>query len=54
MSFPLGRKAFTTNMKLDTVDIQCDVSSGRIVVNEYDTTSLSNVFAIGDVALVSS
>lgn len=48
-----GRRAATTDLKLDILGIQTDVSTCQIPVDDNDATSLPNVFVIGDAALVS-
>ena len=48
-----GRRAATTDLKLDRVGIQTDVTTSQIPVDDHDATSAPNVFVIGDAALVS-
>ncbi|XP_019857476.1 PREDICTED: thioredoxin reductase 2, mitochondrial-like isoform X2 [Amphimedon queenslandica] len=49
--FATGRRAATTDLKLDILGIQTDVSTCQIPVDDNDATSLPNVFVIGDAAL---
>ena len=41
-------------MDLPRIGVKADPLSGKIVVDERDATSLKNIFAIGDVASVST
>ncbi|XP_049805930.1 thioredoxin reductase 1, cytoplasmic-like [Schistocerca nitens] len=47
--FATGRNACTSNMGLDKIGIALNKSNGKIVVDEYERTSVNNIFAIGDV-----
>ena len=44
----VGRKAYTDNLGLDSLGIETD-QRGMIPVNEHCETSVSNIYAIGDV-----
>lgn len=47
-----GRKGITTNLKLDTVGVEVDDSTGQIQVDSTDATTVPHIFAIGDVVSV--
>jgi dihydrolipoamide dehydrogenase len=44
----IGRKAFTKNLGLEKVGIKAD-EKGRIEIDDHFATSVSNIYAIGDV-----
>tara|TARA_Y100000589_G_scaffold82597_1_gene76509 strand:- start:14797 stop:16200 length:1404 start_codon:yes stop_codon:yes gene_type:complete len=46
----IGRSPYTTNLNLDSIDVNTH-PTGQIKVNELLQTSCSNVYAIGDVVL---
>lgn len=50
MLWAIGRDANTTNLGLEVAGVEVERSSGFIVVDEYQNTSVSNVYALGDVA----
>ena len=45
----IGRKAHTSDLNLENVGVAID-KDGFILVDEYQTTTVKNIFAIGDVA----
>lgn len=45
----IGRSAYTKNLGLEEVGVKC-AKSGKIICQDYDRTSVENIFAIGDVA----
>ncbi|KAM6896571.1 thioredoxin reductase 1, cytoplasmic-like isoform 2-T2 [Lycodopsis pacificus] len=45
----IGRKAFTSDIGLERVGVQCSQSTGRILVNESDQTSVDHIYAVGSV-----
>jgi thioredoxin/glutathione reductase (selenoprotein) len=46
--FAIGRRPETKRLNLDKIGVKLD-ASGKIIVNEYEQTSVDNIFAIGDV-----
>ncbi|XP_031725730.1 thioredoxin reductase 1, cytoplasmic [Anarrhichthys ocellatus] len=42
----MGRKAFTSDIGLERVGVQCSQSTGRILVNKSDQTSVDHIYAI--------
>lgn len=47
--FAVGRKALTEDLKLDNAGISIDKESSKIIVNDYEQTSVPNIYAVGDV-----
>lgn len=45
----VGRNPNVASLNLEAVDVLTDSSSGKILANDKDETSISNIFAIGDV-----
>ncbi|XP_003377568.1 thioredoxin reductase 1, cytoplasmic [Trichinella spiralis] len=45
----IGREPRLSDLNLDAVGVKCDSKSGRILVNEKDQTTVSNIYAIGDI-----
>ena len=45
----VGRKANTSNLNLENIGVQLS-KSGKIIVNEYEQTSINNIYSIGDCA----
>jgi len=45
----IGREPYTKDMGLDKVGVKTD-AQGAVIVDEYQTTTVPNIFAIGDVA----
>lgn len=48
----LGRQAQTQSLGLDKIGVEVDSASGKIITNN-EQTSVPNIYAIGDVLLVS-
>ena len=51
--YNVGREARTHGLGLDLAKVELDSHSGKIVVDSSDTTTASNIFAIGDAINVS-
>ncbi len=51
--FILGRDPLTSNLGLENVGVEMDEKTGFIICNDHEQTSVPNVYAIGDVTLVS-
>lgn len=49
----VGRRACTSSLGLSSAGVAVDPVSGKIIVDETDTSTAGNIFAIGDVAAVS-
>ena len=49
-----GRKPLLSDMSLDAVGINTCSVSGRVIVDDNDSTSIPHVFAIGDIAEVNN
>lgn len=49
----VGREARTYGLGLDLAKVELDAHSGKIIVDSSDTTTASNIFAIGDAINVS-
>ncbi|KRZ14717.1 Thioredoxin reductase 2, mitochondrial [Trichinella zimbabwensis] len=47
--FLQGREPRLSDLNLDAIGVKCDSKSGRILVNENDQTTVSNIYAIGDI-----
>lgn len=45
----VGRKASTSDIGLECVGVQCSQDTGKILVNEWDETSVNHIYAIGSV-----
>lgn len=50
----VGRKACTEGLGLADVGVKVHPKTGKIIVDEQEATSQKNIFAIGDVANVST
>lgn len=46
--YAIGRTAVTRDLKLHLAKVAVDHKTNKIIVNEYEQTSTSNIFAIGD------
>jgi pyruvate/2-oxoglutarate dehydrogenase complex dihydrolipoamide dehydrogenase (E3) component len=46
--FAIGRRPETKRLNLDKIGVKLD-ASGKIIVNEYEQTTVDNIYAIGDV-----
>jgi glutathione reductase (NADPH) len=42
----IGRSAYTKNLGLEEVGVKC-AKSGKIICQDYDRTSVENIFAMG-------
>lgn len=49
--FAIGRRPETKRLNLDKIGVKLD-ASGKIIVNEYEQTTVDNIYAIGDVIKV--
>jgi thioredoxin/glutathione reductase (selenoprotein) len=47
--FATGRSPETTKIGLDAVGVKTDPKSGKVIVDEWGRTSVSNIYAIGDI-----
>lgn len=47
----IGRNASTDVLNLDEVGVNIDKNTGKIIVDEYEKTSIDNIYSIGDCAL---
>ncbi len=52
MFFHIGRQASTWALELPRVGVAMDTPTGKVLVDERDTTSVDNIHAIGDAAYV--
>ena len=43
----------TSKLNLQSAGVEIDESSGKIIVDEMESTNMKGIYAIGDVALVS-
>jgi thioredoxin reductase (NADPH) len=46
--FAIGRYALTAGLNLEKAGLKCE-KNGKFIVNEYEQTNISNIFAIGDI-----
>eukprot|EP01054_Gregarina_sp_Poly1_P002251 Gregarina_sp_Poly_1__2250@NODE_15_length_23029_cov_81_474305_g13_i0_p4_GENE_NODE_15_length_23029_cov_81_474305_g13_i0NODE_15_length_23029_cov_81_474305_g13_i0_p4_ORF_typecomplete_len519_score75_06Pyr_redox_2/PF07992_14/5_9e56Pyr_redox_dim/PF02852_22/5_9e23Pyr_redox/PF00070_27/0_00034Pyr_redox/PF00070_27/1_9e12Pyr_redox_3/PF13738_6/0_041Pyr_redox_3/PF13738_6/7_5e06Pyr_redox_3/PF13738_6/30HI0933_like/PF03486_14/7_6e05HI0933_like/PF03486_14/0_018K_oxygenase/PF13434_6/22K_oxygenase/PF13434_6/9_3e07G len=46
--YAVGRKAATTNSNLEHVGVTLDTSTNKILVDEFERTSVRNIYALGD------
>ncbi len=46
--FAIGRYALTAGLNLANAGLKCE-KNGKFIVNEYEQTNISNIFAIGDI-----
>lgn len=47
--FAVGRTACTENIGLEDIDVKINPSNGKIIVDKEERTSVSNIYAVGDV-----
>lgn len=46
--FAIGRYALTAGLNMEKAGLKCE-KNGKFIVNEYEQTNISNIFAIGDI-----
>ena len=49
----VGREAHTASLQLSKAGVQSLPESGKIIVDDHEASSVSNIFAIGDAKNVS-